>query len=220
MKCELTDPRVADLVENRSNAQSLANDGQIRCRLKEYLRTLYSKDPETVILDELGLRHGYSRIDLAVVNGSLHGFEIKSDRDTLRRLARQAETYNKVLDFVTLVTGQYHADRALSATPEWWGIQVAQGGSDEGIRLVEVRKPSQNPGLDKLAIVRLLWRDEAVSLLEDLGAADGVRSRPRRFVYSRLADVMELDALRAHVRSCLTCRRDWRSDSRPMSYGG
>lgn len=212
MKCEKTAPRFRERVENRLSTQSAANDEQIRCRLKRHLRTLYSNDPETVILNELGLRHGYSRIDVVVVNGSLHGFEIKSDRDTLRRLARQAETYDRVLDFVTLVTGQRHADQALSAAPEWWGIQLAKRGRRGGIHLIDVRKPSENPAPDKLAIAKLLWREEALNFLEELGAAGGFRSKPRRFIYSRLAEVAEINCLRERVRDRLRFREDWRSD--------
>jgi hypothetical protein len=219
VNCEIATPRAWCLVEDRSSRQFAAGDDQIRSRLKGYLRTLYSNDPGTVILDELGLRHGYSRIDVVVVNGSLHGFEIKSDRDTFRRLARQAETYNRVLDFVTLVTGQRHADHALGTVPEWWGIQLAQGELHEGIHLVEVRKPSQNPAPDKLAIAKLLWREEALAFLEELGAADGFRYKPRRLVYSRLAEIVELDALRAHVRCRLRSRRGWRSGERQTSCG-
>ena len=39
---------------------------------------------EALVVDELGLCQGRARIDLAVVNSSLHGYEIKSERDTLR----------------------------------------------------------------------------------------------------------------------------------------
>src|SRR5713226_6200533 len=76
-------------------------DSQIRDALKSDLLARYSQDPDTVIIDELGLRHGASRIDVVVVNGNLHGFELKSDRDTLKRLPRQTGIYNSILDFVT-----------------------------------------------------------------------------------------------------------------------
>lgn len=220
MKCEKAAPRPREPVEPRFNTRFAANDEQIRFLLKSYLRTLYSNDRETVILDELGLRHGYSRIDLVVVNGNLHGYEIKSDRDTLRRLPRQAATYNKVLDFVTLVTGQRHADHALSAAPEWWGIQLAERGGRGVIHFIDVRKPSGNPAPDKLAIAKLLWREEALNFLEELGAADGFRSKPRRFIYSRLVEVADIDCLRERVCDRLRSRKDWRSGERQTLCGG
>ncbi len=205
--------------ERRLRTKTATNDEQIRYQLKRYLRALNSSNAETVILDELGLRHGYSRIDVVVVNGSLHGYEIKSDRDTFRRLARQADTYNRVLDFVTLVTGQRHASQALTAVPEWWGIQLAERVRRGGMKFIDVRKPSENPAPDKLAIARLLWRDEAVNFLEELAAADGVRSKPRRFIYSRLAEVADIGCLRERVRDRLRSRKDWRADERQESCG-
>jgi hypothetical protein len=49
------------------------------------------------MLDEFGLEHGEVRVDVAVINGELHGYEIKSERDTLERLPRQVKAYSAVL---------------------------------------------------------------------------------------------------------------------------
>jgi hypothetical protein len=192
------------------------DDKQIRAHLKQFLFRKCGNDPDTIIIEELGLSHGYCRVDLAVVNGSLHGFEIKSDRDTFRRLARQADTYNKILDFITVVVGERHAEEALRVSPQWWGIQFAKSDRPDEVHLIQVREPVENPAPDKLAIAKLLWREEALTFLEELGAADGVRSRPRRFVYSRLAEVARIDAIRSFVRSRLRSRKDWRSDELQM----
>jgi len=218
--CENPSPSSAYSDGAHACTRLATNDQQIRRRLRRYLLSLYSNDPDTIILDEVGLRHGQSRIDIVVVNGSLHGYEIKSDRDTFRRLAGQADTYNKVLDFVTLVAGQRHADQALQTAPQWWGIRVAKGDRRGRIRLVEVRQPLANPAPDRLAIAKLLWREEALAFLENLRAADGVRSKPRRLLYLRLAEIAHIDSLRAYVRDRLRSRKDWRSDERRTSGGG
>jgi hypothetical protein len=191
-----------------------SSDKQIRAQLRRFLSRKYADDPGTIIVEELGLYHGYCRVDLAVINGTLHGFEIKSDRDTFRRLARQAETYNKTLDFVTIVVGERHAQEVLRVSPRWWGIQLAEPDLRDGVRLIQVRDPLENPTPDKLAIAKLLWREEALAFLEELGAADGFRSVPRRFVYSRLADVAPIDAIRSYVRARFRSRKDWRADER------
>jgi hypothetical protein len=47
--------------------------------------------PNTLVIDELGLAHAKSRIDVAVINGCIHGYEIKSDKDTLDRLSKQID---------------------------------------------------------------------------------------------------------------------------------
>jgi len=78
------------------------NDLQIRKAFhRTFLRT-HHRDPSTLVLDELGLQHGKSRADIAVINGDLSGFEIKSDVDSLQRLTRQIERYSAVFDLHSL----------------------------------------------------------------------------------------------------------------------
>ena len=67
------------------------SDAEIRPALRERLIRRHANEADTVLIEELGLRRGKVRVDLTVVNGSLHGFEIKSDRDSLRRLAAQVD---------------------------------------------------------------------------------------------------------------------------------
>ncbi len=190
------------------------NDYQIRTELRRLLDERFSGDFETLILDELGLRHGAARIDIAVVNGNLDGYEIKSDLDTLRRLPHQMKIYNSVLDHVTLVVGNRHIDRAGKIVPDWWGITLVERGKRGMPCFSEIRKPQENPSLDPLTITKLLWRDEALALLGEISIADGFRSKRRAVIYARLAEVVPLDLLRAKVRQQLKYRTDWRSGER------
>lgn len=190
------------------------NDLQIRTALKRKALVRYEKDPETVILDELGLRHGAARIDIAVVNGRLHGFEIKSDRDTLNRLPYQAKIFNSVLDRITLIVTQRHVHAAKEVVPVWWGIMLAEKGSRGAVHFSSIRRPRNNPCPNIEAVAKLLWRDEALALLEEIGAAKGVRTKPRSVLYARLAKVADLKRVRSRVIRQLKCREDWRSDVR------
>ena len=81
---------------------SIMNDPRLRRALKSKVLARYAKDPDTRIVDELGLRHGIARVDIAVVNGIIHGYELKSDKDNLKRLPHQIQIYGSVLDKVTL----------------------------------------------------------------------------------------------------------------------
>jgi len=195
-------------------------DSQIRAALKTELFSHCEGDPDTVVIDELGLRHGASRIDLVVVNGSLLGFELKSDRDTLKRLPRQAKIYSSVLDSVTLVVCGRHAERAIQIVPEWWGIKLAEVQGDDGVVLMELRPPSSNPSPNPLAIAKLLWRNEALVFLEELGQAKGLYSKPRAVIYARLVAVADPEQIRSRVRRQLKDRADWRTAGRQMSCGG
>ena len=186
------------------------DDRHLRSALKRKVLAPQASDPGTRIIDELGLEHGASRIDVAVVNGILHGFELKSDRDTLTRLPSQMSVYNSVLDRITLITGQRHAEPALRMLPDWWGLKVAEVGSRGGVRFCTVQRASDNPKVEPLAVARLLWREEAMKLLARLGETRGVTGQRRAVLYDRLAEVAPLDLLRSHVRACLKRRRTWR----------
>jgi hypothetical protein len=191
------------------------NDAHIRNALKRKLAHCYGHDPETVVVEELGLRHGAIRVDLAVVNARLHGFELKSDRDRLDRLPRQCAAYNAVFDRVTLVVGPRHVDRAVQMIPEWWGVELAQLNATSAIEFTTAREPLENPALDPLSIAKLLWREEALGVLIELGQAKGLFSKPRAYIHSRLAEVCEIQLLQFRVRDRLRNRGDWRSQERP-----
>jgi len=184
-------------------------DIDIRRRLRMDER-LHPSEPDTRIVEELGLCQGVSRVDLAVVNGTIHGYEIKSDRDTLARLPGQSEIYSRVLDYVTIVTAPAHADNVRKVVPEWWGIWAA-AENEGGIRLEALRNSVQNPGVNPFALAQLLWRDEALQALIDRGLAAGIRSKSRREIWERLASELTLDELGNTVRECIKSRgADWR----------
>jgi len=187
------------------------NDLQLRCALKIKLLARYAKDPNTRIVDELGLRHGAARVDIAVVNGIIHGYELKSDKDNLKRLPHQIQIYSSVLDKVTLVVGVRHAVEAMELVPEWWGIKIARVSARGAFEFESYRTARVNPSLDTLSICKLLWREEALTLLDELGEAEGVRHKPRAIVYSRLAQVAALAHLQERVRRQLKSRTNWRS---------
>jgi len=195
----------------RLGTTNLASDSVIRLALKRSLIRKYRKVPGAVLIEELGLRHGATRVDLALINGLMHGFEIKSDADTLRRLSRQADEYSAVLDRVTLVTGPKHLGLALPKIPGWWGVVEARVHPGR-VSFRPIRPARANPSLNALAIASLLWRDEALSRLAQLGLDSGIRSKPRLLVYGRLAEQLSLTELRSFVRQRLRRRGDWRSE--------
>src|SRR6202035_2111641 len=116
-------------------------DKSIRVALKQALRDAHRQTPQTRIIEELGITHGAARVDIAVVNGSIHGYELKSDLDTLYRLPEQMRIYNSVLDQMTLVVGKNHLHEAINTIPEWWGITVAKVIDSHGaISFCSIRK--------------------------------------------------------------------------------
>jgi len=129
--------------------------------LKKFIRDDYSK-----IVDELDLPITKSRVDIAVVNGHLHGFEIKSARDTLRRLPNQIEGYSKVFDYVTVVTEDRHYERILDILPDWVGLKICVETS-RGIKISTIKKSYINRKKEGFFLAKLLWRKEAIQILKD-----------------------------------------------------
>ena len=145
---------------------SALDDPIIRSALRSKLLLDHSNDHGAVLLEELGLCRGRVRVDLAVVNGQMHGYEIKSDCDRLSRLDVQAEIYTKVFDRVTLVVGDRHLEQGMVAVPAWWGVLHARH-SASGLRFNSVRRSKKNPNRDPRSLVELLWLDDAIRLLEE-----------------------------------------------------
>ncbi|WP_431854362.1 sce7726 family protein [Azospirillum sp.] len=193
-------------------------DADVRRVLRAEIDAAHAADHDTRVVEELALEHGTSRVDIAVINGEIHGYEIKSERDTLERLPKQIELYSLVLDKVTLVVGARHLSHAQEIIPPWWGIRVAElrGGS---VVLSPERSEEVNPSPDALTIAMLLWREEALEELEARGLARGVRSKPRRAVYERLVSGMSLPDLRHLVRCRLKNRANWRVAEPLVSCG-
>jgi len=203
-------------VMNNSNF-IFTNDRLIRTALNENLLRDY---PNAKIIEELGITHGAARIDIAVISGSIHGFELKSDIDTLDRLPEQIKIYNSVLDKVTLVVGKNHLFKAFNIVPEWWGVTIAKiVHSTESVTFCKIREAEENPQRDYVAVAELLWRKEALNILEKIGQAEGVRSKTRKTIYERLVEVLDGQTLSEIVRTHLCTRINWRSDLQYMPCG-
>lgn len=205
---------------NNSNS-ILTNDRSIRTALKEILVKECKKYPKAKIIEELGISHGTARIDMAIVNGIIHGYELKSDIDTLERLPEQMRIYNSVLDKITLVVGKNHSLEAIKLVPEWWGISIAKITDSNGtVSIYNIRESELNPRQDNVAVASLLWREEALNILEKMGHAGGIRSKTRKTIYERLVEVLDSQALKDIVREHLCTRVNWRSDLQCIPNGG
>ncbi len=186
-------------------------DIDIRRALRETVVRRYSGESDTRIVEELGLCQGIARVDLAVVNGSLHGYEIKSARDTLARLPAQCDIYNRTLDLVTIVTEAIHISKIEKMVPSCWGIWCA---CDNKVKphIEILREPSPNPQILLSALAQLLWREEALEALTVRGLAHGMHSKPRQELWLRLAKHLTREELSAVVRDRLKRRgADWRA---------
>jgi len=63
--------------------ENIRRDAGIRALLLPFIRGEYEGHPDLVCLEEFAIYGGANRADVAALNGCSHGYEIKSDRDTL-----------------------------------------------------------------------------------------------------------------------------------------
>jgi hypothetical protein len=180
-------------------------DPPIRSALRSHLQCSLGAGDRIVF--EMPVCGGEARLDAARINGRLDGFEIKSDRDTFARLTRQIAAYNRVVEHMTLVCTERHLPTAKQAVPEWWGIVVArrEGGK---LSLDDERRPEPNPHREPIWVAQLLWRRECLAVLRGVGEF-GLERQPRRVLWKRLAEAMELDQLTAEVTAALKGRDGW-----------
>lgn len=141
-------------------------DEDIRAALIDSLR---KEDPTAVIVEELPLLRGRGRADLAFINGSLCGYEIKSEHDSLVRLGTQTDQYQSAFEFVTLVVTRKHLKSARNRVPSSWGLILAERATDGCVRLTQKRTAKKNNATDPKVLVRLLWKQECLRILKRVG---------------------------------------------------
>lgn len=188
-------------------------DAEVRSALHARLARSHGYNPNrTLIIDELAIA-GQVRIDTAVLNGRFAGYEIKSAKDTLRRLPKQVELYSAVLDHATLVVAENHKEKAVDLLPDWWGVIEVRTERNGSLRLVQARRPRLNQDIEPEILCRLLWRSESLAALTRSGFDAGFRSKPRRAISERLASTMPRNDLVDLVRETLKSRAGWRADA-------
>lgn len=186
----------------------------VRHSLKQTILATASTPTEAVY--EFWVPRTNERADVAVIGDAIEAFEIKTERDTLKRLPRQAEAYARLFDRCHAVLAARHVDSAVDMLPPWWGVLVYR---DDGEPSFEVlRDAAINVDVDAETLVRLLWRDEAHAALCALGSPPDLRAgRPR--MWDLLLTLLDLEDLKAVVRRTLLHRdpRQARIPSRRFS---
>jgi hypothetical protein len=181
-------------------------DLDVRTALRRELNRLHVGVDRTLIVEEMGIWSGSVRVDIAVVNGEMHGFEIKSARDTLARLPAQQELYSQVFDRVTLVVADRHVGKAEQLIPRWWGTMLASTNAECSVTLRDGRTGDLNPNPNALQTVRLLWRQELTGILDRYGLLKGYRNASSDKLGRKLACELPNDVLRYEIREALKNR--------------
>lgn len=193
------------MIDALLGGESTLRDADVRRAVLRKLEHDHCGDSDTRIVEEMNLWSGTVRIDIAVINGELSGFELKSDRDSLTRLPLQSDIYSRIFDQVTLVVGGRHIAKASDHIPNWWGLIQAET-SDDGVNLSYVRPAMRNPHPEPYLVAELLRKEEAVAILDEYGLVKGWRSKRVREIHERLATELPFRELSEKVRTALKAR--------------
>lgn len=191
-----------------STARQRVTEHELRQALAAWLAPRLSGDD--LLVEELGIENGTARVDVAQLGRSLCGFEIKSDFDTLDRLAHQMHAYHRVFDALTIITTAAFVPQVTMLLPPWWGILQADRNAAGEVALSEVRPATANPRQEPESIAALLWRDEAALMLQENLGAKVASSASRAKLYRQLADLAEMATLKDWVVNVLRTRTSLR----------
>ncbi|HAO09378.1 sce7726 family protein [Chryseobacterium sp. APV1] len=177
----------------------------IRKLLKEKELVSYINDNKSKVVDELNLPVAKARIDIAVINGAFHGYEIKSASDTLQRLPSQIEAYTKVFDYLSIVTEKKYSKKILEFIPKFIGlIECCEND------ITIIRKPKLNKNKDGFFIAKLLWRNEIIDILTEYQIP--FKKKDRNWILCEiLSSNLDIKILSNNVREKLKNRVEWKN---------
>lgn len=180
----------------------------------EALHAKFSREPSihktNLIVQELGIEHSKSVIDLAVINDKIHGFEIKSAQDNLCRLDRQLDTYSRNLENLTFVAASKHIGRLEEKLPLWCGIYEVTDGNSDTLKFRIIRKSKLNPEVQVYFVAHLLWKHEAIKILSELNMPYKIGNLNRKALYRIISNELSLQELTCFIKRFMLNRKDWK----------
>lgn len=122
-------------------------ENHLKARFLNELRRTKRVRSSTIVANELPLGNTGLRADLALYSRHFVGVEIKSDRDSLKRLSRQLPTYLDYFDKTILVLGSKHWQEAMSLDLTGVELWIASGLSLKRVQPGAVISQATNQGL-------------------------------------------------------------------------
>lgn len=204
----------------------MITDPKIRVLLKSTFQPIENNDEPLSplrLVDELAIPKRICLADVVAIptvtnaNLGLHGFEIKSEVDSLTRLESQVHYYSQVFQRCTLVVTEKHEEKALALIPDWWGVILALPvGFDEysepleDFVLLETREAKPNPlPLSPYSLTQLLWRTELVEMVK-AKEIDVVKTGSKRVLRTAISKQLPIDELEKTVITYLAERVEWK----------
>jgi hypothetical protein len=148
-------------------------------------------------------RAGSCKADLVILNGTATVYEIKSERDSLARLANQIENYKRVFAKVNVITSEGHVEGVLTTVPDDIGVMCLS----KRYRITTIREAVDCPArICPVTVFESLRAAEAVAILKALGVA--VPQVPNTQRHAALRNLFAtLDPAALHVEMVRTLKR-------------
>lgn len=148
-------------------------------------------------------RAGTCKADLAILNGTATVYEIKSERDSLARLANQVDNYKQVFAKVFVIASEGHVTGVLDTVPDDVGVMML--GSR--YRITTVREAEDRPErICPATVFESLRSAEAVAILKRLKMAVPDVPNTQRHAAMR-AVFAQLDPTAVHRSMVTTLKR-------------
>ena len=139
-------------------------------------------------------RVGGCKADVAILNGTATVYEVKSERDSLSRLARQVASYATVFAKVYVIASDSHVEAVSQTVPDFVGILCLNGRHN----ISTLREAADQPERPSpAAIFDAIRTAEARMILASYGIA--VPTVPNTVLHSVLRQAfVKLDPVQAH----------------------
>lgn len=172
----------------------------IRIALRSWVQNKFELKQDDILINELGFWNKDPestvdcsfRADLALANGRLVGFEIKSQKDSLKRWLSQMTAYSNVFDEIWLCSHGKHLHRALEITEKHIGVLVV----DDSGSITVVRYATENTKLNFYDLSGLLWKDE----LLNFASLNNVIEIKSRMTKNEIRDVLSKQSNLAQLK--------------------
>ncbi|WP_218153735.1 sce7726 family protein [Variovorax sp. OK605] len=158
-----------------------------------------------LVVDEFYLPGNMVRADLVAAGEEFVGYEIKAGADRLTRLPKQVVGYGKVCARANIVTVPAHLDEVLALVPAWWGVMLPTGHRLD-LQLHQVRAAQLNPDRSVHAMCSLLFRDELVAKLKEIGGTRGMTAWSKAKMVEVAASALVAEDADAYLCRCLRAR--------------
>lgn len=188
----------------------MLTDYDIRERLIQLIQK-QNIDSSYRIIEELVICDGLARADVVLANGQLHGFEIKSDHDSLDRLPNQIEFYDRTFDKCTIIVGKKFLNVIQEQVPEHWGIDLAYKNRLGNVSIKRIRASKRNYKIEATNLLDLIWGSEIKSYLKE-NKIRGYSNKNKLGLKELTINYLPLKNIRDFTRETLKTRTGWRED--------